>query len=181
MGVLIDARLYQGLAVWSGVALAGLVAWAVDAWRQAGRGWRPARWQAAAGGLLALLALFGVASYLWYNTQFVQFQGRYLFIVLPPISLAVAVGWRVALRRDRAWLLAALMLGGAAALAVGNLLVGDLAKWPVLMLGVGGAAFAARRLVPRRWDPLIEALPYLLLIPLDVACLFLFIVPQLAR
>ena len=60
-------------------------------------------------------------------------------------------------------------------------LVGDLAKWPVLMLGVGGAAFAARRFVPLRWDPLVEALPYLLLIPLDVACLFLFIVPQLAR
>jgi len=181
MGVLIDTRLYQGLAVWSGVALAGLVAWAVGAWRQAGKGWHPARWQAAAGGLLALLALFSVASYLWYNTQFVQFQGRYLFTALPPISLAVAVGWRVALRRDRAWLLATLMLGGAAALAVGSLLVGDLAKWPVLMLGVGGAAFAARRLVPRRWDPLIEALPYLLLIPLDVACLFLFIVPQLVR
>jgi hypothetical protein len=49
------------------------------------------------------------------------------------------------------------------------------------MLGAGGAAFLVRRLVPRRWDPLVEALPYLLLIPLDVACLFLFIVPQLAR
>jgi len=181
MGVLIDVRLYQALAIWSGVALAGFAAWAVCAWRQAEQRWHPALWQAAAGGLLALLALFSVASYLWYNTQFVQFQGRYLFTALPPISLAVAVGWREALRRDRAPLLAVLVLGGAAVLVVGSLLVGNLAEWPVLMLGVGGAAFAARRFVPLRWDPLVEALPYLLLIPLDVGCLFLFIVPQLAR
>jgi len=181
MGVLIDARLYQAVAVWSGVAVAGLAAWAVSIWRQARKGWRPARWQAAAGGLLALLVLSSVAGYLWYNLQFVQYQGRYLFTALVPISLAAAVGWREALRRERAWLLAALLIGGAVALAVGSLLAGDLATWPALMLGAGGAAFLVRRLVPRRWDPLVEALPYLLLIPLDVACLFLFVVPQLAR
>ncbi len=181
MGVLLDARIYQGLAVWSGVALAGLVAWAVSAWQQARKGWRPARWQAAAGGLLALLALFSAGSYLWYNTQFVQFQGRYLFTALAPISLAAAVGWRQALRRETAWPLAALLLGGAVVVAGGSLLAGDLATWPALMLGVAGAAFVARRFAPQRWDPAIEALPCLLLIPLDVACLFLFIVPQLAR
>jgi len=181
MGVPIDARLYQALAVWSGGALAGLVAWAVDTWRQARKGRRPARWQAAGGGLLALLALFSLTSYLWYNTQFVQFQGRYLFTALAPISLAAAVGWHEALRRERAWLLAALSLGGAAAVAIGSLLQGDLAEWPVLMLGATGAAFAVRRFLPRRWGPLVQALPYLALIPLDAACLFLFIVPQLAR
>jgi 4-amino-4-deoxy-L-arabinose transferase-like glycosyltransferase len=181
MGVPIDARLYQGLAIWSGMAVAGLAAWAVGAWRQARKNWRPARWQAAAGGLLALLVLFSVISYLWYNTQFVQFQGRYLFTALVPISLAAAVGWREAMRRKRAWLLAALLIGGAVVLAIGSLLAGNLAKWPVLILGAGGAAFVVRRFVPRRWDPLVEALPYLALIPLDAVCLFLFIVPQLAR
>jgi len=181
MGVLLDARLYQALAIWSGIALAGLAAWAVEAWRRAKKGWRPARRQMAAGGLLALLALFSAASYVWYNTQFVQFQGRYLFTALAPIGLAAAVGWREALRRERAWLLAALLIGGAAAVAVGSLLAGDLAAWPALMLGAAGVALAARRLLPRRWDPAVEALPYLALIPLDVACLFLFIVPQLAR
>jgi 4-amino-4-deoxy-L-arabinose transferase-like glycosyltransferase len=181
MGVLIDERLYQALAVWSAVALAGLAAWAVGIWQQARNGWRPARWQAAAGGLLALLTLFSVASYLWYNTQFVQFQGRYLFTALVPISLAAAVGWREALRHERAWLLVTLLIGGATVVAVGSILAGDLAQWPVLMLGASGVAFAVRRFLPRRWDPLVEALPYLVLIPLDLACLFLFIVPQLAR
>jgi len=66
-------------------------------------------------------------------------------------------------------------------LVVGSLLVGNLAKWPVLMLGVGGAAFAARRFVPLRWDPWLRRLPYLLPhsagrgVPIPV------IVPQLAR
>ncbi len=181
MGVPIDARLYQGLAIWSGVAVAGLAAWAVGARQQARKGRRPARWQATAGGLLALLALFSVTGYLWYNVQFVQYQGRYLFTALVPISLAAAVGWREALRPERAWLLAVLLIGGAVVLAVAGLLWGDLAKWPVLMLGMAGVAFVARRFLPRQWDPAVEALPYLLLIPLDVACLFLFIVPQLAR
>ena len=181
MGVLIDERLYQALAIWSGAALAGLAAWAVSMWQRAKGDWRPARWQAAAGGLLALLVLLSAASYLWYNTQFVQFQGRYLFTALAPIGLAAAVGWREALRRERGWLLAALLIGGAVALALTGLVGGDLAVWPVLMLGTGGAAFVARRFLPRRWDLAIGALPYLLLIALDVACLFLFIVPQLAR
>jgi 4-amino-4-deoxy-L-arabinose transferase-like glycosyltransferase len=179
MGVLLDARLYQGLAIWSGVALTGLSAWAVSMWQQARNGWRPARWQVAAGGLLVLLALSSAAGYLWYNIQFVQYQGRYLFTALPAIGLAVAAGWREALRRERAWLIAALLIGGAVAVAVGSMLAGDMAKWPVLMLGGSGAAFLVRRLVPPRWDPLVEALPYLVLIPLDVVCLFLFIVPQL--
>ena len=181
MGVLLDARIYQALAIWSGVALIGLIAWAIGIWRQAKKGRRLPRWQAIAGGLLALLALFSVGSYLWYNTQFVQFQGRYLFTALVPIGLAAAVGWRQALRREAAWPLAALLLGGAAVVAIGSLLAGDLATWPVLMLGVAAAAFAVRRLAPQNRDPVIQALPFLLLIPLDVACLFLFIVPQLAR
>src|SRR5690606_33036699 len=128
-----------------------------------------------------VLALFSAGSYLWYNTQFVQFQGRYLFTALAPISLAVAIGWHEALRRERGWLLAALLLGSAAAVAIASLLAGDLAKWPALILLAGAAAFTARQVVPRQWDPLVEALPYLLLILLDAACLFLFIVPQLAR
>jgi 4-amino-4-deoxy-L-arabinose transferase-like glycosyltransferase len=179
MAVPIDTRLYQGLAIWSGVALVGLTAWAVNTRQQARNGWRPERWQIAAGGLLVLLALFSVAGYLWYNMQFVQYQGRYLFTALTPISLAVAAGWREALRRERAWLLAALLIGCAVVVAAGSLLAGNMAKWPVLMLGAAGVAFLARRLAPRRWDPVVEALPYLVLIPLGVACLFLFVVPQL--
>jgi len=109
MGVLIDVRLYQAAAVWSGwlcrVRRLG------GAWQAAGgaNAGNPALWQAAAGGLLASWRWFSVASYLWYNTQFVQFQGRYLSPHCRH-QLTVAVGWREALRRDRPRLLAVLVL-----------------------------------------------------------------------
>src|SRR5690606_20058222 len=40
-------------------------------------------------GLLLLLALL---AYVYYNTEFVQFQGRYLFPALIPLGLLVALG-----------------------------------------------------------------------------------------
>jgi 4-amino-4-deoxy-L-arabinose transferase-like glycosyltransferase len=173
MGVLLDERLYQALAVLSALAFIGFALWAVRAWQR--RAEFPA-WQWAAGGLLALSALFTLASYLWYNTQFLQHQGRYLFPALLPIGLAVALGWREALRRERAVLLAILFLVGAAILR----LAGLLPTWPLLMMLAIALALFVRRLLPPRWDLPIQALPYLVLIPLDVACLFFFIVPQLA-
>ncbi len=173
MGVLLDQRIYQALVILSALALIGLVIWVVRIWRR--RGTLPP-WQWAAGCLLIVSGLLTLASYLWYNTQFVQHQGRYLFTALVPISLAVALGWREALRRERAWPLAALLLVSAAVLK----LAGLLPNWPLLMLIVTAVALAVRRFLPTRLDPFIQTCPYLLLILLDLASLFLFIVPQLA-
>jgi 4-amino-4-deoxy-L-arabinose transferase-like glycosyltransferase len=172
MGVLLDQRLYQLLAILSALALVGFLVWAGRVWRR--RSTLPA-WQWAAGGLLLLSGLFTVASYLWYNTQFVQHQGRYLFPALIPVGLAVALGWRQALRCEGALSLALVVLLAA--------LVGRVAAWlpvwPFLMLLATVVALAVRRFLPPRWDPLIHACPYLLLVALDVVSLFLFIVPQL--
>ncbi len=173
MGVLLDQRLYQALAILSALAFLGFLLWAGRAWRR--RAARPA-WQWAAGGLLALSALLTLASYLWYNTHFLQHQGRYLFPALIPIGLAVALGWREALRREWALLFAGLFL----AAAVGLLLAGLLSTWLLLMLAAGTAAFTLRRFLPPRWDPVVYAVPYLALVPVGLASLFLFVVPQLA-
>jgi 4-amino-4-deoxy-L-arabinose transferase-like glycosyltransferase len=173
MGVLLDPRLYQGLAILSALALVGFGLWGSRTWRR--RSDLP-RWQWAAGGLLVLSGLFTVASYLWYNTQFVQHQGRYLFPALVPIGLGVALGWREVLRREWAVLLAALLLACAAVLR----LVGWLPTWALLMMIAAAVAFVVRRILPSRWDPYVYALPYLVLIPLDIASLFFFVVPQLA-
>jgi len=173
MGVLLDERIYQALAILAALALFGFTLWALGAWRRRAQF---ARWQLAAGGLLALSGLFTVASYIWYNTNFVQHQGRYLFPALVPLSLAMALGWREVLRRERALLVAAVLLAGAAILR----LAGLLSNWPLLMLGGAAVIFGIRRLLPGSWDPFAQAIPYLLLVPLDLACLFLFIVPQLA-
>jgi hypothetical protein len=51
--------------------------------------------------------------------------------------------------------------------------------WPLAMLIALAVLLAIRRFMPARWDPFIHVLPYLLLVPLDLVCLFLFIVPQL--
>jgi 4-amino-4-deoxy-L-arabinose transferase-like glycosyltransferase len=173
MGVLLDERIYQALAILSALALIGFVIWALRTWRS--RANHP-RWQWAAGILLVVSGIFTVAAYIWYNTQFVQHQGRYLFTALLPIGLAAALGWREALRRERAWPLATVLLVGAATLR----LTGLLPNWPLLMLVAAAVALAVRRFLPRRLDPFIQACPYLLLILLDLASLFFFIRPQLA-
>jgi 4-amino-4-deoxy-L-arabinose transferase-like glycosyltransferase len=177
MGVLLDERIYQALAILSALALLGFVSWGVRLWRR--RGAFP-KWQRAAGSLLLASGLLTLTSYLWYNAQFVQHQGRYLFTALVPLGLAVALGWREALGRDQAWPLAALFLIGAAVLLLADLLQADLlSKWPLLMLLVTAVALAVRRFLPTRLDPVIHAFPYILLILIDLASLFFFILPQL--
>lgn len=187
MGVVLDERLYLALAVLSGLAIAGLLAWLAA--RLSGHR-RPADpccatprqelRQHSGLALLSLAALLVIASYIWYNLQFVQFQGRYLFPASAAIGLAMAVGWREALQRERAWLIAGLLLAGAALLAPAGLLRHDLPGWPLLLLAGAAVALAVRARLPRRWDALAQVAPYLLLPPLDLVCLFLFIVPQLA-
>ncbi len=197
MGVLLDQRLYQALVVLSALAAAGLVLWlmhgflrrksltaeavttnqgsdSVGSNRFSGSSLEP--WQVAAAGLLVLWALLTVASYLWYNATFLQHQGRYLFRALLPIGLAVAAGWRQALRRDSALPLAGLFL--LAGLLLRGL--GWVGNWLLLMLVVMAALLGVRRLLPQRLDPLVQAAPYLGLVALDLASLFLFVMPQLA-
>ena len=72
--------------------------------------------------------------------------------------------------------LAVLLLAAAVVLR----LVGQLAIWPLLLLVAVVVAFAVRHFLPRRWDPAVQTIPYLLLILLDLASLCLFIVPQLS-
>jgi 4-amino-4-deoxy-L-arabinose transferase-like glycosyltransferase len=50
--------------------------------------------------VLSLTALLAVLAYIYYNTEFLQFQGRYLFPGLIPLGLWLALGldgWRVLL------------------------------------------------------------------------------------
>jgi 4-amino-4-deoxy-L-arabinose transferase-like glycosyltransferase len=173
MGVLLDQRLYQALAVLSALAAIGFLAWFVRIWR---RRYRLPRWQWVAGGLLSLWILLTLASYVWYNTTFLQHQGRYLFRALLPVGLAVALGWRETLCRNLVLPLAGLLVLGAVLLRIAGLLP----NWPLLMVIVVAIGLGARYLLPRRFDPLAHATPYLALIVLDLASLFLFIVPQLA-
>lgn len=87
--------------------------------------------------LFALAVLFVFTAYLLYNRSFVQFQGRYLFPALIPLSLGAALGvagWLEPLARywsAARWLSVALMFGLAllAALALDWYIVAVLPSW----------------------------------------------------
>lgn len=87
MGVLLPARIYQALALLSGLLLAGFLWWLFDKRR-------PRLTSSQRAGSLLLLAsfLFILLEYLGYNLTFLQHQGRYLFPALISIGVAAALG-----------------------------------------------------------------------------------------
>jgi 4-amino-4-deoxy-L-arabinose transferase-like glycosyltransferase len=133
MSVLFDARLYV-LLLFLTLASAGLfVAW----WAYGARSGlvdRPgvtgtiqfSPWavlteaQSKQLTLLAVLTVLTLLAFAWYNLQFVQHQGRYLFPALIPIGMACALGWGFAVR-NRPVLLRWLWLGPLIGLAGVNL------------------------------------------------------------
>jgi 4-amino-4-deoxy-L-arabinose transferase-like glycosyltransferase len=74
------------------------------------------RAQSLALTMLALLAVGALLGFIWYNLQFVQHQGRYLYAGLIPIATALALGWHYAIsklpqvNRLQRWLWLALLV-----------------------------------------------------------------------
>lgn len=95
MSIPLSERRYQALLVLSLLSAAAFGVWWVQASDRLDRGQRRAL------NALAWLALLTLVAFAWYNLQFVQHQGRYLYPALLPISLAVALGWSHVLRRWR--------------------------------------------------------------------------------
>jgi hypothetical protein len=64
--------------------------------------------------LLAVLKGLTALAFVWYNLQFVQHQGRYLFQGLIPVATAFALGWSFILSRREnlaRWLWLVLLMG----------------------------------------------------------------------
>ena len=110
MGVLLPVRLYQALALLSLLLLAGFLWWLFDRKRP-----RLTDHQRLSAQLLAASALLTALLYVWYNTKFLQHQGRYLFPALVPVGLAAALGLEqmagLLPQRLRPWALGALFSG----------------------------------------------------------------------
>jgi hypothetical protein len=196
MGVVLDTRVYFVLLLLSGVALGGLILRAV---RRGRRRVPPALILLGSSVLLTLLV------YIWYNTQFLQHQGRYLFTALIPIAIFFCLGWEGALRPGAGRILAAILAIFGFGLATWGVLADrGLPKWPLALT----AAFAAGLLIldlglrstdrgatstsdvvpsatpATRGDALhflAFALPFVMLPLLDLYALFGGIVPQLTR
>jgi hypothetical protein len=183
MGVVLDSRLYLLLGILSGLAALGaglkMAARAQAAWPRvlAETALRPKGW------LLLLLGLWlasAVGSYLWYNLQFVQHQGRYLFSAIVPLGVLFAIGLDEVLSLSRAWLVASVCVAGGALLILAGLAMSGPNTWAVMLLAGTGMGFVLRRRLPRSWDAALRALPYAGLFVLDWICLFGFVVPWLS-
>ncbi len=135
MGVVLDTRVYFALLLLSGVTLGGLVLHAASGRR------RPS---SPALILLGVSILLTLLVYAWYNTRFLQHQGRYLFTALIPIAIFFSLGWEGVLRPGAGRILAATLAVFGFGLAAWGLLAGSgLPKWPLAIT----AAFASGLLI----------------------------------
>ena len=194
LGVFMDARVYTALFVLSALAALGLLF-------QAGRWIYHARrrWPDALDSpwtTLLLLWLGTFAAYAWYNVEFIQHQGRYLFPAMPAWSLFFALGWWGVLERRASRAAGAALLAAAALQLVGGLIAGAVDAWTLLLTAAPAAAlilygpltqFARPRIerafgVQASAEPLRAIVylgPFLALIALDFVIPVLYIVPQL--
>jgi 4-amino-4-deoxy-L-arabinose transferase-like glycosyltransferase len=176
MGVPVDRRIYMALGLLLALAAIGIASFALRALRQ-GEAHASAHRKPMAL-LLSSLALT-LVSYLWYNLQFVQHQGRYLFPALIPFSLLFAIGLTELLRRSVALRVGAFLLLVVIAAGIHGLVTADIRETLMIMLGCWAVFLVARGLTPRKWKPVFLALPFACLVVLDAICLVYFIVPVL--
>jgi 4-amino-4-deoxy-L-arabinose transferase-like glycosyltransferase len=86
MAVLMPTWLYRVLALWTGALVVGFLNWLVKIRQQRLEETRQAQLM-----FLAATVFFVILAYLYYNSTFVQHQGRYLFPALVPIALGVVL------------------------------------------------------------------------------------------
>lgn len=174
MGVLVDERIYLVLAFLCGLAGVGFVFFLISApWG------KETLFQKEALMLLASCAFLTLVLFMWYNLQFVQHQGRYLFPALIPFGLAFTLGLREALSRKRARTVAGFFLLLLLGLGVWGFFRGHFSDWGAIVCGGVALVFFLRGFLPARFDAEIFALSYLGLFVLDIVCLWGFIIPYL--
>jgi 4-amino-4-deoxy-L-arabinose transferase-like glycosyltransferase len=180
LGVFMDSRVYFALAILSGVVAGGVVfrisdlGFGIGDLGQRAPSKIPERgqfraWQMAAGKerstlhaprstfyavcLLATSTLLTLLVYAWYNAQFVQHQGRYLFTALIPIAIAFGAGWEAALRpRVGRWLAGGLALCALGLAAWGLASGAGLPKWPLAITLIAAIGLAIWDLGFGIWD-----------------------------
>ncbi len=161
MAVPMSERVYLALTVLSLVGLGGLVGFWVLGFRFGiwdlgfGKGISsPNATRNSQSQALLLMALtIGLMflGYTWYNLEFVQFQGRYLFPALIPLGLFFSLGLREALAPRWAWLLTGGLVLALGWVVLASLASGDLDKLAMLITGLALALAGARAWLAPRW------------------------------
>lgn len=143
MAVPMDPRTYLLLALWSGLALVGVILSV-----RTGHILKATVPQKAALLLMAAAIGLVVLAYIGYNLTFVQFQGRYLFPGLMPLGLFFSLGLNEVLQPRWRWWLAGSLLLMLTWVGIASGLNSRIDKWTVLILGAALLLAAGRALLP---------------------------------
>jgi 4-amino-4-deoxy-L-arabinose transferase-like glycosyltransferase len=173
MGVVLPPRFYQALG---GVSLLGAVglAWRVGGARATGAIRRHRR----AGLILLAWVVMTAAGYLWWNTRYLQHQGRYLFPALTPLALGLLLGIETLLEaRPRPVLVG----GGVALLAMLalGLARGQMPLFGLALVVAACLALLAGQALQRRSAGLPLALLLAAQAAFSLLCLYAYIIPAL--
>jgi len=175
MGVLLDQRLYLALALISALAFLGLVLYGV----RVIRGTALTSPQTRRGlALMLVWAILTTAGYLWYNTKYVQHQGRYLFFAIVPWGLGFTLGLRELLHNKPGLLLGLLGLVAGALLAWGAV-TGDIKWYSVLLVILAAVGVVGGQWLERLRSGIAIVLYYAGMAVFSVICLQVYIVPAL--
>lgn len=175
MGVVVDQRIYQGLAIFSVLTVYGAL-WRLKEALQ--RGLEPRQRDALI--LLGTAAVITLVMFLGYNVTFVQHQGRYLFPALPLLALGAALGWQRLLEPRLAVISAMILAIVTIGVGLFGLAAGDIPVWFIAMLGAAVIGLPVLAFVPDRLRRVLGAGGLLGAVALDLWCLFGFIVPMLS-
>ena len=173
MAVPMHPRVYLGLALMSSLALFGSSA----AVRRSN--WAQLSSDARRGlALLAVWVAITTLGYFWWNTKYVQHQGRYLFPALVPIGVYYVFGLQQMLAHWRGALL--LVGAGIVTTLVVGLIAGDVKSFLLLLLAAGGVLIALGHRVDSRWRGRWVAGYGLGMTAFSLYCLHAYILPFLA-
>jgi hypothetical protein len=185
MAVPMDRRVYLILTLLTLVAAGGLIGFwrGVKSPQITAPEYNLSTGQRRALGLMGLTVFIMALGYGWYNLNFVQFQGRYLFPALIPLGVFFALGLNEAFLPRWGWWLAGGLAVALGWVVVTSLLKDDLDKWGILITGLAFGAAAGRALLARHWlipTSWLMTACYTALGLLALASPFWFIVPHLS-
>lgn len=175
MGVVLHPRIYRTLALLSGMAALGLGHFVISRRSSVPRLSVHTKRSVL---LLTTWAILTTLSYVWYNTKYVQHQGRYLFPALVPWGIAFTIGiYQVLYRVSR--LVAVLLAAGAVLLLVLAALGRDVGLFGVGFLAAASMGTLGGRWLEKRQPGGAFTLLYGSLVVLNVICIYGYIVPLL--
>ena len=161
MAVPMNQRVYLPLWAISAMATLGVLFASLRLWRIRRRGqWEdsPITWEEMQMlSPLALSLALTIGLFLWYNRQFVQFQGRYLFPAIAPLGLAFVIGLSEVLKPGHAKLIAIMLGLGAWTLLGAGMDAAAVDTLSLSWMAAGCLAFLGKRFVPPKYDPWLIA------------------------